>query len=231
MDSISSDISIQNQVNDESTVVSVRNVSKKFCKSLRRSMYYGITELSKNMAGVKPESATLKKDEFWAIKNVSFELKKGEVLGIIGPNGSGKSTLLRLLTGIFPPDKGEIIIQGRVGALIAIGAGFHPHLTGLENIYLNGTILGMRRHEIDSKYKDIVEFSELEDFIKAPVSTYSSGMRVRLGFAIATAVKPDILIIDEILAVGDVGFRTKAMNRIREFTENSVVILLKFRTS
>ena len=134
----------ERRTNDD-VVVSVKNVSKKFCKHLRRSMAYGIADLSKNLIGIKPDSTELRKDEFWAVKDVSFELKRGEVLGLIGVNGSGKTTLLRLLSGIFPPDKGEISIKGRVGALIAVGAGFHPHMTGRENIYLNGTILGMNR--------------------------------------------------------------------------------------
>ena len=157
-------------------VVSVRDVSKKFCKKLKRSMIYGIIDLSHNMMGKHTDSTYLRKDEFWAIRNLSFELKRGDVLGLIGVNGSGKTTLLRLLAGIFPPDKGEIQIKGRVGALIAVGAGFHPHMTGRENIYLNGTILGMDRNEIDSKFQDIVDFAEIHDFLDAPISTYSSTM-------------------------------------------------------
>lgn len=207
-------------------VISVKNVSKKFCRHLRRSMKYGIIDLSKNLVGIKPDSTSLRKDEFWAVKDLSFELRKGEVLGIIGANGSGKSTLLRLLTGIFPPDKGEITIKGRVGALIAVGAGFHPHMTGRENIYLNGTILGMSRAEIDEVFDSIVDFSEIGDFLDAPVSTYSSGMRVRLGFSIATAIQLDILLVDEVLAVGDAGFRTKALNRMREMMSEAAVIFV-----
>jgi len=131
-----------------------------------------------------------------------------------------------LLAGIFPPDRGEIYVKGKVGALIAVGAGFHPHMTGRENTYLNGTILGMSREEIDSKFDDIVGFSEVGDFIDAPISTYSSGMRVRLGFSIATAIEPDILLVDEVLAVGDVGFRTKALNRMREVMADSAVVFV-----
>jgi lipopolysaccharide transport system ATP-binding protein len=207
-------------------VVSVKNVSKKFCKTLKRSMAYGIAELSKNLMGVKPDSTELRKDEFWAVDDVSFELRRGEILGLIGVNGSGKSTLLRLLAGIFPPDKGEITIRGRVGALISLGSGFHPHMTGRENIYLNGTILGMKRDEIDSKFHDIVEFAEIPDFLDAPVSTYSSGMRVRLGFAIAAQMEPDVLLIDEVLAVGDVGFRAKCFNAIAKISTKAAIVIV-----
>lgn len=213
------------ELSDE-VVISVKNVSKKFCKNLRRSMAYGIVDLSKNLLGIKSDTSTLRKDEFWAIKDVNFELRRGEVLGLIGINGSGKSTLLRLLTGIFPPDKGEIAIKGRIGGLIAVGAGFHPHLSGRENIYLNGTIQGMIRKEIDSKFKDIINFSEIGEFLDAPVSTYSSGMRVRLGFAIAVHMVPDIMLIDEVLAVGDFMFRQKCSEKINEIRKNSAIMLV-----
>ena len=205
--------------------LSFQNVSKKFCRHLRRSMAYGIIDLSKNLIGMRPESTRLRKDEFWAIDNLNFELRKGEILGVIGPNGSGKSTLLRLLTGIFPPDKGEIMVKGRVGALIAVGAGFHPHMTGRENIYLNGAILGMNRMEIDSNFQDIVDFSEIGDFLDAPVSTYSSGMHVRLGFSIAVHINQEILLVDEVLAVGDVSFKIKTMNKMMEVIKSGTTII------
>lgn len=217
-------ISTNNKSDD--VVVSVKNVSKKFCKNLKHSMAYGIVELSKNLMSIKPDSTVLRKNEFWAVDDVSFELRRGETLGLIGVNGSGKSTLLRLLTGIFPPDKGEISVKGRVGALIAIGAGFHPHMTGRENIYLNATILGMSRKEIDSKFRDIVNFSEIGGFLEAPVSTYSSGMRVRLGFSIAMHIKPDILIVDEVLAVGDAGFKTKCINAFEMIRRDASIIFV-----
>jgi lipopolysaccharide transport system ATP-binding protein len=208
------------------TVVSVRNVAKKFCKKLRRSMSYGIQDLAKNLVGIRPDSATLRMDEFWALRDITFELHKGDVLGLIGVNGSGKTTLLRLLTGIFPPDKGEIMIRGRVGALIALGTGFHPYFSGRENIYLNGAILGLGRDELDAQFDEIVQFSEIGDFIDAPVATYSSGMRVRLGFAVAMAMKPDLLLIDEVLAVGDLGFKVKCLNKINELMEQAAVIFV-----
>lgn len=212
-------------------LVTARCVSKKFCRSLKRSMAYGILELSRNMLGLHNDSSRLRHDEFWAVREISFELRRGDVLGLIGVNGSGKSTLLRLLTGIFPPDQGEIAVKGRVGSLIAVGAGFHPHMTGRENIYLNATILGMNRREIDAKFENIVDFAEIEDFLDAPVSTYSSGMRVRLGFAIAVQVKPDVLFIDEVLAVGDVGFQAKCYNAIASLSNRTAVIFVSHSMS
>jgi len=206
-------------------VISVKHVSKKFCRNLKRSMAYGIVDLSKNLLGIKPDTSTLRQTEFWALDDVNFELRKGETLGIIGVNGSGKTTLLRLLTGIFPPDKGEIMVKGRVGALVAVGAGFHPHMTGRENIYLNGTILGMTRKEIQERFENIVEFSEIGEFLDAPVSTYSSGMRVRLGFSIALHCVPDILLVDEILSVGDLSFRNKSLRRMQEFRKKARAII------
>jgi lipopolysaccharide transport system ATP-binding protein len=213
-------------LDDPDVVVAARNVSKKFCRRLQRSMFYGILDLTKNLVGVRPDTMSLHRDEFWAVDDVSFELRRGEVLGLIGANGSGKTTMLRLLAGILPPDRGEISIRGRVGALISLGAGFHPHMTGRENIYINGTILGMERAEIDEKFKSILDFAEIGEFIDAPVATYSSGMRVRLGFAVAIHTDPELLLIDEILAVGDVGFRSKCYGIISDLLRNCAVIFV-----
>jgi ABC-type polysaccharide/polyol phosphate transport system ATPase subunit len=192
------------------TVIQVSGLYKKFTRSLKRSIAYGTVDLAKSFVGLPVNTDNLRKGEFWALEDINFSLNRGDSLGVVGSNGSGKSTLLRLLTGIFPPDRGEITIKGRVGALIAVGAGFHPHMTGRENVYLNGTILGMSRAEINSKFSEIVEFADIGEFIDAPVSTYSSGMRVRLGFAIAVKIRPEILLVDEVLAVGDQRFRYKA---------------------
>ena len=211
---------------DSDTVLKASGVGKKFCKNLRRSMTYGIGELAMNMVGISPKSDVLRKHEFWAVENMDLELRRGEVLGLIGPNGCGKSTLLRLLAGILPLDKGEIQSRGRVGALIALGAGFHPYMTARENIYLNGTILGMSHVEINKKFESIVEFSELTDFVDTPVATFSSGMRVRLGFAIAVHCEPDILLVDEVLAVGDVGFRAKCYRHITRLMQHTGIILV-----
>lgn len=156
-------------------------------------------------------------EEFWAVKDVSFDIPVGSTYGIIGSNGSGKSTLLKCLAGILTPDKGTITHNGQVVALLELGAGFHPDLSGRENIFLNGAILGMSRAEIEKKFDDIVEFSGLEHFINTPVKNYSSGMVVRLGFAIAINVDPEILIIDEVLAVGDASFQLRCLEKIEEF--------------
>ncbi len=207
-------------------VLSARGVSKKFCKNMRRSMTYGISEMAKNFMGIKPDFETLRKKEFWALDEVDLELRRGEVLGLIGHNGCGKSTLLRLLAGILPIDKGEIVCRGRVSALIALGAGFHPHMTARENVFLNGTILGMKNGEIRKKFDSIIDFSELEQFVDAPIATFSSGMRVRLGFAIAIHSNPEILLVDEVLAVGDVGFRAKCYQYISRLLEGSGIILV-----
>jgi lipopolysaccharide transport system ATP-binding protein len=208
-------------------VIAVRNLSKKFCRKLKRSMHYGVTDLSRNLIGVHGDSAArLRRDEFWAVDDISFDVRKGEILGIIGSNGCGKSTMLRLLTGIFPPDRGSISVKGRVGALIALGAGFHPHMTGRENIFLNGAILGMNREEIEDKFEAIAEFAGIGEFLEAPVSTYSSGMSVRLGFSIAVHVEPEILFVDEVLAVGDVSFRTRCHERMHSYIERGNTICL-----
>ncbi len=197
--------------------IKVENVSKKYCKSLKRSMIYGIEDIAKNSLGLSSNPHILRKKEFWAVDDVSFEVKKGETLGIIGPNGAGKTTILKMLNGIFWPDKGKIKIKGRVNALIAVGAGFHPMLSGRENIYINGAILGMSRKEVDRKFDAIVKFADIGDFLDTPVKFYSSGMFVRLGFAVAVHCEPDILLVDEVLAVGDLAFALKCHKKMSEF--------------
>ena len=157
-------------------------------------------------------------EEFWALSDVTFEIKRGEVFGIIGRNGAGKSTLLKLLGRITEPDRGRAILRGRVGSLLEVGAGFHPELTGRENILLNGAILGMKRAEITRKFDEIVAFSETERFLDTPVKHYSSGMYVRLAFSIAAHLEPEILIIDEVLAVGDIGFQKKCLEKMQDVT-------------
>jgi lipopolysaccharide transport system ATP-binding protein len=199
-------------------IMSVDKVSKKFCRSLKRSMVYGVTDIAKNMVGMSSHSEQLRSDEFWAMDNVSFELKQGESLALIGPNGSGKTTLLKMLNGIFWPDKGKISMRGRMGALISVGAGFHPLLTGRENVYINGAILGMSKSEVDRKFDSIVNFADIGDFLDSPVKHYSSGMFVRLGFAVAVHCEPDILLVDEILAVGDMNFQSKCIDKMEELS-------------
>ncbi|MBI3997027.1 MAG: ABC transporter ATP-binding protein [Candidatus Omnitrophica bacterium] len=172
-----------------------------------------IPALLKRWAGREAHPET-PKNEFWALKDVSFHVKKGETLGIIGPNGAGKSTLLKILSRIAKQTRGAIRVQGRLAALIELGGGFHPDLSGRENIYLQGTMLGLSRREIVSRFDSIVAFSELESFLDTPVKRYSSGMVVKLGFAIAAHIHPDILLLDEVLAVGDIGFQQKCFRRI-----------------
>lgn len=163
--------------------------------------------------------------EFWALKDVSFKVAKGERVGVMGFNGAGKSTLLKVIAGVLKPTMGSVKVSGTVAPMLELGAGFDPNYTGKENIYLYGTTMGFSRKFIEEKYDDIVEFSELEEFIDAPLKSYSSGMKSRLGFAIATAVKPDILILDEVLSVGDAAFKEKSEQRIMDMMEDGVTVL------
>ena len=201
-------------------------VGKIFCRDLKRSLLYGVRDLAGSLIGRDRSTETLRSREFWALRNVDFEVRRGECLGLIGPNGAGKSTLLRLITGLIRPDEGRLEIRGRVGALIALGAGFNPVLTGRENIGISASIYGLTSEEIDEKFEQIVDFAELHDFIDAPLMSYSSGMQVRLGFAIASQVEPEVLLIDEVLAVGDAGFRAKCYNRIDELRDRCAVIFV-----
>jgi len=209
-----------------SPIIKAHHLSKKFCKSLKNVMIYGSYDIISDFIGIATKTDKLRQGEFWAVDDVSFELKKGDIFGIIGPNGSGKSTILKMLNGIYMPDRGKIEIRGRVGALIEIGAGFHPMLTGRENVYVNGAILGMSKKEIDAKYDEIVAFSDIGDFINAPVKHYSSGMYVRLGFSVAVHCEPEILLVDEVLAVGDAQFYNKCTNKINEIRDRGTTIVL-----
>lgn len=209
------------------TLVKVEGVSKKFCRSLKKSLWYGMQDLGREMTGLRHGGdGHLRADEFWAVEDVSFELKRGECLGLVGHNGAGKTTLLKMLNGLVKPDAGQIQMRGRVGAIIALGAGFNPILTGRENIYVNASVLGLSKREIDERLDEIIEFSEIKEYIDMPVQSYSSGMSVRLGFSIATTIKTDVLILDEVLAVGDENFQAKCFKRIGELLANSAVILV-----
>jgi ABC-2 type transport system ATP-binding protein len=163
---------------------------------------------------------------FWALQDVGFEVNRGEVFGLVGVNGAGKSTLLKVVARVLRPTRGRVVVRGRVAPLLELGAGFHPELTGEENIYLNGALLGFSRHEMQEKYDQIVDFSELGEFINAPIRTYSSGMYARLGFSVATASEPDVLIVDEVLSVGDEAFQKKCEARIDVFRQRGAAILL-----
>lgn len=209
--------------------IEFKTVSKKYRLGTRGSLRHATDRLLDRMRNRNEELEG--RDYIWALKDVSFEVRQGEILGIIGPNGAGKTTALRLLAGITAPTSGSIHANGRVSALIQLGAGFHPDLTGRENIYLNGSILGLSRKEIDKKFDSVVKFSELKDFLDTPVKRYSSGMYVRLGFAVAAHIDPDILLIDEVLAVGDASFQAKCWKRIRDLqTVNATVIFVTHNT-
>jgi len=205
--------------------IKLEHVSKKYCKNIKNSMVYGLIDIGRNLIGMSSHPDRLRKNEFWAVNDVSLEVKKGETLGIIGPNGSGKTTLLKMLNGIFWPDKGKITVKGKVGALIAVGAGFHNQLSGRENIYVNGAILGMSKKETDQKFDAIVDFADIGDFLDTPVKHYSSGMHVRLGFAIAVHSDSNILLVDEILAVGDINFQAKCMKKMKEIQKKGTTII------
>jgi lipopolysaccharide transport system ATP-binding protein len=262
---------------DDEVLVRVEGVSKKFCRSLKKSLWYGVCDIGAELnpfrrrvaevagselrvareeaevagsellvasGNTSAEGASgpatsypplvtsqtgeawLRDGEFWAVKDVSFELRRGECLGLIGHNGAGKTTLLKMLNGLIKPDRGTITMRGRVGALIALGAGFNPILTGRENIYINGSVLGLTKNEIEEKIDEIIDFAEIREFIDMPVQSYSSGMSVRLGFAVAANLEPDVLILDEVLAVGDIKFRNKCYDKIGSLIKKSAVILV-----
>ncbi|MGL5233252.1 MAG: ABC transporter ATP-binding protein [Empedobacter falsenii] len=210
---------------ENEVLIKVENVSKKFCKDLNLGLLYGLQDLGSSFFG-NNKVRDLRKKEFWAVDDISFEVRRGGCLGLLGHNGAGKSTLLKVLTGLISPDRGQITMKGRVNALIELTAGFNPILTGRENIYNNGVVLGLTEKEIDAKYDEIVAFSELEEFIDTPVQYYSSGMKVRLGFSVAAFTEPDVLILDEVLAVGDVGFRIKSFNKTLEIMQKAAVIFV-----
>lgn len=210
---------------EKEVLVSVQNVSKKFSKDLKSSLKYGALDILKSTLGIKINK-DLRPKEFWAVKDISFELRRGECIGLIGHNGAGKSTLLKVLNGLYAPDKGQIVMKGKIGALIELGAGFNPILTGRENIYNNASILGFTKKEVEDKIDSIVEFSEIGEFLDMPIQNYSSGMKVRLGFAIAAHLEPDVLIIDEVLAVGDLGFVLKCFKKIDQLLPNTALIFV-----
>jgi ABC-type polysaccharide/polyol phosphate transport system ATPase subunit len=208
--------------------VSFRHVWKKFrYGEVHNSLRDLLPALARRLVrGRSPNAHDLHSGDFWALRDVSFEVRPGEAIGIIGPNGAGKSTVLKLLTRIVRPTRGGCTVRGRIGALIELSAGFHPDLTGRENIFLQGSIMGMHRREIAAKFDEIVEFAGIPDFIDTPVKRYSSGMHARLGFAIAAHLDPDVLIIDEVLAVGDAAFQQKAFGRIADMRKQQVPLVV-----
>lgn len=210
----------------DQAVISVENVSKKFCRNLKRSLLYAVQDIGSELIVKNRNSDVLRPQEFWALQNINFQLQPGEALGLVGANGAGKSTLLRTISGLIKPDTGCIKIRGKVAPLIALGAGFNPILTGRENIYANMSIFGLSTQEITKKLPDVIDFAEIGDAIDAPVQTYSSGMAARLGFACAVHVEPDVLLIDEVLAVGDIKFRMKCYQKLGQLRQKGTAFIL-----
>ena len=206
-----------NTLNDnDDLILEADDVSVKYCKDLKKSLWFGATDIARELSGRAPPPLALRESEMWALRHANIRLRRGECLGVVGANGAGKSTLLKVLNGIFKPDGGTIRVRGRTGALLELGTGFNSTLTGRENVFVNGVILGMTRREVAQRFDEIVAFSEVGDFIDSPVKSYSSGMALRLAFSVAIQMEPDLLLIDEILGVGDVGFRTKCYARMEK---------------
>ena len=206
------------------TIIKVKNATVRFNKATEN--YNGLKEYV-----IKMLKGELMFQEFLALKDVNFEVKKGESWGLIGANGSGKSTLLKLICGILKPYKGTVKVHGKIAPLIELGAGFDPQLTARENIYLNGALLGHKKAFMEMHFNEIIEFAELGDFIDVPIKNFSSGMAARLGFAVATIVKPDILIVDEVLAVGDIAFQEKCRKRMESLLQNGTTLLFVSHSS
>ena len=223
---------------DSSLAIEATNLSKKYrlgtigmsslredlCRWWGRKKQNASQKINTSTAGID-QSRMINNSEFWALHDLNFKIPKGEVVGLIGANGSGKSTLLKILSRITEPTQGEVKIRGKVASLLEVGTGFHPELTGRENVYINGAILGMTRREVDAKFEEIVEFAGVSDFIDTPIKRYSSGMTVRLGFAVAAHLDPDILIVDEVLAVGDAAFQKKCLGKMENISNNGKTII------
>ena len=212
-------------MSNDAPLLEVEGVSARFALRLRSSLRYGLIDTARDLIGLGPRVHN-GRDEFWAVDDVSFIVRRGECVGLLGANGAGKSTMLKITAGLLKPDRGSVTVRGRVGALIELGAGMHPLLSGRENIRVNAAILGLTQREIDQKMEQIIDFADLGEFIDAPVRGYSSGMRVRLGFAVAAHLEPDLLLVDEVLAVGDSAFRMKCFQRILDLKERGTSIVL-----
>lgn len=209
------------------TLIICEAVSKKFSRSLKKSLWYGLKDLGNELIGREfGGRGHLRQGEFWAVNKVGFSVERGQCIGLLGRNGAGKTTLLRMLNGLIRPDQGRIEMRGAVGAMIALGAGMKGVLTGRENAYSMAALRGMSKAEADRKIDEIVDFAEIEESIDAPMQNYSSGMKVRLNFAIASALDPDVLLLDEVLAVGDAAFRDKCYHRIAELRRDCAVIFV-----
>lgn len=214
--------------NSNDVILDVEHVWKVYCRQLKRAMWYGIKDLGREVIGAGHDRThqDLRTGEFFAIRDASFQVNRGECMAMIGPNGAGKSTMLKMVNGLIKPDCGSISIRGKIGALIELGTGFNPILSGRENIYINATVLGMKKQEIDLLFDQIVDFAELGHVIDDPIKTYSTGMRMRLGFSVAANLRPQLLLMDEVLAVGDVGFRMKCFAHLNKLVKSGVSIIL-----
>ena len=203
-------------------VISASHLSKKYCYELRRSLLYGLGDVVREVLGRRggDDSARLRTSEFWALRDVSFEVQRGESLAIIGANGAGKSTLLKVLYGLIKPDGGSVRLVGRVGAMIELGTGFNPVLTGRENVYVNAAVLGFSRRQVTGMMEEIVDFAGLRDFMDTPVQYYSSGMQARLSYAVAARLNPDVLLVDEVLAVGDLAYQRKCFGHMLGYLDS-----------
>lgn len=212
----------------KNVILDVNHVWKIYCRNLKRAMWYGIQDLGREVVGMGRDRTQqdLRTGEFFAVRDSCFQVNRGECVAMIGPNGAGKSTMLKMINGLIKPDSGSISIRGRIGALIELGTGFNPILSGRENIYINAAVLGMKKQEVDELFDQIVEFAELGHVINDPIKTYSTGMRVRLGFSIAANLRPQLLLMDEVLAVGDVGFRMKCFAHLTKLVKSGVSIIL-----
>lgn len=204
-------------------MIKLSNVSMKFNLGIEKG--YSFKEAFVHFFDPKSHINKKKKEEFWALKDISFEVKKGEVIGLIGSNGAGKSTLLKVVSGVMKPTKGKVVVNGVVSPMIELGAGMDQELTARENIYLNGAVLGYSKKFINEKFEEIVEFSELRDFLDVPIKNFSSGMSAKLAFSIATVVDPEILIVDEILSVGDIKFQEKSKQKMLEMIKGGTTVL------
>jgi len=210
-------------MNDKDIMIKVNDVSMRFNLGIEKN--FSLKQGFVDLFNPKKRKEKKKKDEFWALKDVDFKVKKGEVVGFIGSNGAGKSTLLKVVAGVMKPTNGKVDAYGNVCPMIELGAGFDPQLTARENIYLNGAVMGYSKDFIDSKFDEIVEFSELKNFLDVPVQNFSSGMVARLAFSIATVVDPEILIVDEILSVGDIAFQTKSEKKMLKMINGGTTVL------
>ncbi len=206
---------------EKNNMIEVKNVSMRFNLGVEKN--FSLKQFFVDVLSFKKKKK--KKEEFWALKNLNFEIKSGEVMGFVGSNGAGKSTLLKIVAGVMKPTKGKVDAYGSICPMIELGAGFDPDLTARENIYLNGAVMGYSEELLDRKFQDIVDFSELHDFLDVPVKNFSSGMVARLAFSVATIVEPEILIVDEILSVGDIAFQAKSENKMKSMIGGGTTVL------